>query len=60
MDTTQFSTKLQDPLTGVKDDDNNGLVDDLINYQLYASGSESIFILSLANRCQTTQVAPGM
>ena len=36
---TIFNQSFSDPLTGVKDDDNNGLVDDLINYQLYASGS---------------------
>ena len=34
-----FNRSFSDPLTGVKDEDNNGLVDDLINYQLYTSGS---------------------
>lgn len=36
---TIFNQSFSDPLTGVKDDDNNGLVDDLNNYQLFASGS---------------------
>ena len=35
---TIFNQSFSDPVTGVEDDNNDGLVDDLINYQLYDEG----------------------